>query len=428
MIKKCKIVSIFMFSVLVLSMFSCQKQQIEDVYSGNLFSSASLSQKMVTNSSGRQILSEWLSLHERNLKDKGKKILKEITSNLDYASLWIENRKNGENLIIIPINRSVSSQLNLLTSYLKLDEKSIFNLVIVQNRSGKLRWSSIISYLPEDGVDRSQVSEKTIQNIINGEHVVDNGMYKFIDLKGNLQYQVRYKNGKLYSFGKPVREDLTNAHKSKNTAARGGCLAWYLITTYYYADGSSSQTKEYLFTTCDEDSDEGGGGGGGTGGDIPQDPEEPEEPNDQEITVSGSFDAYETDVQPEDYQIPEEIDIPEQMDLDENGNPYPPVPFAPPVKYSHTWLYTYNAVGPFYIKAVYMNDATVHPGNIQYPTASGTVTRNIVLFDQHKTSSISGETANLLWTYYVNTRWTNTTTNVSKVIQRVKSYPKTIPF
>lgn len=29
------------------------------------------------------------------------------------------------------------------------------------------------------------------------------------------------------------------------------CINWYLITTYYYTDGSSEETKEYVGTTCD---------------------------------------------------------------------------------------------------------------------------------------------------------------------------------
>lgn len=426
--QKFKIISCFLFILVLSIVFSCQKKAIEDISSDKLFSSSSLKQKMVTSGADKQILSEWLSLHKRSLKETDTKVFEEITSNLNYGSLSVENRKNGDNIIIIPVNNSVTAQFNSHKSYLKLEQKNLLILIIVQGSNGKFKWSSIISYLPEDGKNQGELTKKTVQNIINGEQVADDGLYKFIDLKGNLQYQLTYKNGKLNSFGKPVREDLIKANKRKNTAARGGCFAWYLITTYYYPDGSSSQTEEYLFTTCDQDSDEGGGGGGGDSPEDPQDPEEPEEPNDQEITVSGTFETFETDVQPEDYQTPEETDIPEQMDLDENGNPYPPVPFAPPVKYSHTWFYTYNAIGPFYIKAVYMNDATVHPGNIQYPTASGTVTRNIVLLDQHKSSAINGETADLLWTYYVNTRWTNTTTNVSKVLQRAKSFPKTIPF
>lgn len=305
---------------------------------------------------------------------------------------------------------------------MKLDEKSILNLLIVQSSSGKLRWSSVISYLPEDGISQSQLSKKTVQNIINGEQVSDNGMFKFIDLKGNLQYQIEYRSGKLHSFGKPARQDLAQIKKSKSTAASEGCIDWYLVTTYYYSDGSTSVESEYLFTTCDQDSD--GGGGGGDGGENP----DPEEPNDQEITVSGSSNISESDYQPEDFELPVETDNPQEMDLDENGNPLPPVSNPSPLVYYHTWTYTYNALGPFYIKTVYMNDATVSPGNEQYQTSLGTMIRNVSLLNQRKTANEGSTTARLLWEYDVHYRWTNITTSVIKTMQRRKTHSKTIPF
>ena len=54
-----------------------------------------------------------------------------------------------------------------------------------------------------------------------------------------------------------------------------GCTDWYLVTTYYYLDGSKEETWEYVGTTCEdcidssyqsicESEDGAGGGGGGT--------------------------------------------------------------------------------------------------------------------------------------------------------------------
>jgi hypothetical protein len=56
--------------------------------------------------------------------------------------------------------------------------------------------------------------------------------------------QFEVKNNRLHSASR-VSE--------KNTSPTGrttSCTEWYLITTFYYADGSSSQTEEYLGTTC----------------------------------------------------------------------------------------------------------------------------------------------------------------------------------
>jgi len=346
--------------------------------------------------------------------------------------LSIETRNNGESLIIIPVNNSITQSLNRTSSYLKFDDNTIFNLLIVQSTTGKLRWSSLIGYNAEKGTNIKALTEKTIQNILNNENISDNGLYKFVNLKGRLQYQLAYKEGKLYSSAAPVREvhvKNNKLHKSNGVAAKGGCFAYYLITTVYYSDGHVEEWEEYLFTACDEDIDEGGGGGGGgdNPGDDP-DPNDPEEPNDQTVTVFGSEETWETSYTDPDFQLPITTDNPEEMDLDENGNPYPPVSVPMTFRYQHTWHYTKAVVYPFTISGIYMNDATVHPAHLTYETAQGWITRNVNLIDQYKTATSAGETANLRWRYNVEIRYTNTTIGQTTITVRPKYFYKTVPF
>ncbi|MFW0714395.1 hypothetical protein [Pedobacter sp. N23S346] len=426
--KKNKGIFFLVFLFLLTFTISCQKKEVLNDSSTKLFSSKSLSQKMVTSGADKQVPIEWLRLHDRYLKGINKQNFEEIIRNLDYSLLYNENRKNGENLIIIPINNLVIKQLNINKDYLKLDERTILNLMIVQGRNGKLRWSSIIAYLPADGVKRTQLSRKTIQNIINGEKVSDDGMFKFIDLKGNLKYQMSYKSGKLHSVGIPKTNLKNISYNQGNSSARSHCLNWFLDTIYYYADGSTEQTSEYLFTTCDDQNLPGGGGGGGSGENPePEEPEdETEEPNDQDIIVSGSSQSYESEFVDEDIAIdpPQESEV----EVDENGNTIIPVPAALPVLYIHSWSYSYSPIGPFYMKTVTMSDATVHPANQTYNTSTGWMTKNITLLDMHKNAQEMGTTAVLRWNYYAHTRWTNTTTSVTRVTQRAKTHVKTIPF
>lgn len=422
-----------LFFLLIFVISSCRKEPLEDISSNpQTFSTKTDKTMMVKDRSDAPIIAKWLSLHESNLKKSEKNLFNEIVRTLDYSKLHIETRKNGENLIIIPIDNSVVESINRNADYLKFNSSTIFNLLIIQGTSGKLRWSTLIGYNAEDGSNKTSLTEKTIQNILNGESVSDNGLYKFVNLKGRLQYQLTYKEGKLHSSASPVREDHLEKNKSRKSsgvAARGGCFAYYLVTTIYYSDGHTEQWEEYLFTACDEDTDEGGGGGGGDvpGEEVP-DPENPEEPNDQEITVHGSEDVWETAFVNEDYQTPITTDIPAEMDLDENGNPYPPVSLPMPVKYSHTWYYTKLPVFPFLITGIYMNDATVHPAHLTYQTAQGSVTRNINLIGQIKTATSAGDTANLRWKYDVATRYTNTTIGETTTTTRPKYFYKTVPF
>ncbi|RYF88321.1 MAG: hypothetical protein EOO03_08675 [Chitinophagaceae bacterium] len=47
------------------------------------------------------------------------------------------------------------------------------------------------------------------------------------------------------------------------------CVDWYLVTTYYYANGTTQVFEEFLFTQCYGGSGGGSGGGGGGNGITP---------------------------------------------------------------------------------------------------------------------------------------------------------------
>lgn len=68
--QKCSII-LLLSAILLLATFSCQKNQIEDINS--------VKQEMGAKSVEKQVLTDWLDLHTRNLKDPEKKIFEEIT-------------------------------------------------------------------------------------------------------------------------------------------------------------------------------------------------------------------------------------------------------------------------------------------------------------------------------------------------------------
>lgn len=255
--------------------------------------------KQLMNVKEKQRIKDWIVTHDvRNNKDK--QTLELVDKNLNYDEITIETRENGENIIIVPIKESIKGYLNLHAEYLKLDESSILNLMIVQNKEGKLRWSSIVSYLPTDGKRHSSLSERTLQNILNHEPVADEGMFKFIDLKGRLHQQIGYKNGKLSSWSTITnREEVeklmakeakkkviatvkkNNQPALKNFPLPEDCVDFFLVTTFYDGEGGTYEEWEYLYTECDGDT----GGGEGI----------PEEPDDLEVETEEGFTIYPVD-------------------------------------------------------------------------------------------------------------------------------------
>ena len=129
-----------------------------------------------------------------------------------------------------------------------VDKSSIPNLVLVLNRAGDIRKGNVVLFRPDNQPLCAEVPDNTFHDILNKGTVTTNGLFQFLGVAGQWKYQLDYKNGKLYSFGLVEQKD-----KPVNAAGRIDeivCIDWYLVTTYYYEDGTTSQTSEYLGTTC----------------------------------------------------------------------------------------------------------------------------------------------------------------------------------
>ncbi|MES2416930.1 MAG: hypothetical protein V4541_02020 [Bacteroidota bacterium] len=79
--------------------------------------------------------------------------------------------KSGKQLTSVAEKQVIKERFNLNAKYLKLDESSILNLMIVRSKEGKLRWSYIVSFRPSDGKKQARLSEGTLGNILNNKHV-----------------------------------------------------------------------------------------------------------------------------------------------------------------------------------------------------------------------------------------------------------------
>ncbi|HTM99101.1 MAG TPA: hypothetical protein VL088_10180 [Pedobacter sp.] len=276
---------------------SCRKDKLQEE---SIVYSKGKNGKQLTSFKEKQLIKDWLVAHDvRNNNDK--QTLELVGNNLNYDEITIETRDNGEDIIIIPIKGNIKEYLNLNAKYLKLEENSILNLMIVRSKVGKLRWSSIVSYLPTDGKRHTILSQGTLQNILNNKPVADEGVFKFIDLKGRLQQQMGYKNGKLSSWSTTTnREEVekliakqakrkvsptvkkSNQPTLKNAQLPEDCVDFFLVTTYYDGEGGTYEEWDYLYTECDGET---GGGGGGT----------PEEPEDLEVETEEGFTVYPVD-------------------------------------------------------------------------------------------------------------------------------------
>ncbi|WP_157278868.1 hypothetical protein [Olivibacter sitiensis] len=364
--------------------------------------------------SERKKITDWINAHEEGLNLVKKANINLFKANLLYDEMRVESRKNGDDLIIIPIRDGVGEKINLGPEYL-------LNLLVVQSKTGKLRWSTVVCFLPENGNKRTVLKEKTIQNIINNEPVFENGLFKFLDLKGKLLYQLEYKDQKLSTYGSPRKKGDTNSPNVAKASIQ--CYDYYLITTYFENGTVVEQTEEYLYTECDEDSSGGDGGGGGSGGgsgnpggDNPgdSDPEDPEEENDATVPARFVYEISHTNYDNDDLYLPEDTEI--EYDGD---TPLPPMGFPSPLRYVCMANITYRAVDLSIVNA-FTYPMNLTPNNETYLHPNwGQVARVVTkIGESHFADFIEGgHTATFYWSCDIHFRWTYLTAGGTRTRQ-----------
>ncbi|MEI9944859.1 MAG: hypothetical protein WDN26_11625 [Chitinophagaceae bacterium] len=148
------------------------------------------------------------------------------------------------------------------------DKHSVNALLLIETSSGNIRKGNIVQYIP-DQEQATSIQKNSFSKIFNGENFDLDAQFSFLTILDKLSYQVKYKDGYMQSSGivKPGSSVVPNTPPQDPIGPAPVCTDWYLVTTYYYLDGSTSQTEDYVFTTCEPSGGGGGGGGDGNGND-----------------------------------------------------------------------------------------------------------------------------------------------------------------
>ncbi|WP_199119918.1 hypothetical protein [Pedobacter sp. ASV28] len=376
-----------LIAVFISLTFACRKNDLSENAEDLL-----RSQKTQTVLAQKEEILGWIDDHQYSSPIKTGNV-QFIKNNLVYENLHVEKRKNGEDLIVIPLNRAVNQKLKLANDYL-------LNLLVVKGNNGKLRWSMVVAFMPEGGKKTNKLRDRTLQQIINNEPVQDNGLYKFFDLKGKLLYQLEYKDNRLASYASPRKKgDVAGADPMARGTLR--CYAYYLVTTYFREDGTIFlQTSEYLYTECDDEvtDDPDGGGSGGIGGDS-GDPDDPIDATLSTVLVSS---VNEQSWDHDDLQITEDM----ETEYDADNNPLPAYGVPTPLLYTCRVRLVYYAVSRS-IAELEALPVTVEPSDITYTHPTwGTVVRVVSLVDKDEGTFITSAISfTAWWRCEVNYRW-----------------------
>jgi hypothetical protein len=235
---------------IVFISFSCKKESMNEDIPQNP-SNEMLIPKIKT----------WLNEQTKGLPAASAEIIKTLESNLSYGEIRLEKYKETKEFIVIPISPEFKSKNNV-------DKKPANYLVLAFENHDSISSGNIIQYISSN-ISRP-VPVNTFYKIFTYKDLDCSGRFTILNITDNFQYELKFNQGKLES----VAERSKKNNERNDSGRMNTCIDWYLVTTYYYTDGSSSTTEEYLFTQCDDPCEEtrsfngrsyrtncGGGGG-----------------------------------------------------------------------------------------------------------------------------------------------------------------------
>lgn len=165
-----------------------------------------------------------LEVKANNHKDAKIKLLK-LSLKTDNLTTFIDSNKN----MFVCINSSTEVVKKSSDRY----------LVLKINSSGEPLWGILISY---SGSTDEKNMAKVFSNFLKGSDVRD-GTYTAYDYDGSFYFENEYQKNRITKIKTVGKNNLLGR-------SQDACIDWYLVTTYYYADGTTERTTEYVTSTC----------------------------------------------------------------------------------------------------------------------------------------------------------------------------------
>ena len=271
----------------------------------------------------------------------------ELTNAVDFKNVEIYKLRTTEMAIIAD-----------LKPYGSFDNPDRLKAIFFLNQNKIVR-SSIVSFKNKTGFDEYNQVILSILNMDKSRHNYSGKISFYGPFQDPLLFDV-LENGKLNVNG------ITRTKNTKNGSGRtDACINWYWVTTYYYANGTTDTSEEYLFTTCGCEEQttrvgriECGGGNGAIGGSGPLFPTSPRSGDIYEFTdVDGKYTKYVFNNNINTWTIVEII-LPEML-VQSQPNNYPYLqsdgPFEGDVRYGPDgMIYVYNAGSGGWVSDLYM--------------------------------------------------------------------------
>lgn len=226
--QKTKYFDQILFLVSIVFFFACKKN--DDIKNA---------EKSVENATNK--INAWLKAKTQNANSNEEKAIEDLRQHLDFSQLFFDDTKNkrDESFIVIPIKQGM--QVN------SPNKVHSDHLAILLDANGKIIKGNIIEYVPKANGPVT-LPANTISKIFAYHDIAVEGEFAILSITGQFRYQLLFNKGK-FNGTKEFKK-----YKSATGEKTTGCIDWYWVTTYYWEDGSTTETREYLFRTCDDGS------------------------------------------------------------------------------------------------------------------------------------------------------------------------------
>lgn len=163
---------------------------------------------------------------------------------LDEATHEILN--NTTALMIVPLKAAFIEKA-------RLDQNSTLTLVLVTDSLGTIKSGTVVYFQPRDGRKRTSLPHNTFSHLFSGKPVEVDGTYKMLMMTGRLLSQFEVKDHRLFGLGTVQPKNRQKGNGPSYVNSKSDCVEWYMVSTYYYSDGTLGRNESYLGTSCPGD-------------------------------------------------------------------------------------------------------------------------------------------------------------------------------
>lgn len=248
---------------LIFVLFSCNKVDVS--IDKNNKTETVISEKTY----GAFEIEDWLKQKIQSSELNNKPFIENLISNLQLDGLVTKDLKYNASLAIVPLKSNYFSR-----NIKNINEKP-YQYLVAKLYKGKISNADLVLIYPDEknkisnktnGTDSSGFTPEELWYIYRSNYFPEDGLIQLVDLNDTLYHQASYLNTISVE-----ASDLQNrtAPPPEGSGGTETCTAYFWVTTFYWPDGTTTETSDYLYTLCSTSPGSGGGGGSSGSGNPP---------------------------------------------------------------------------------------------------------------------------------------------------------------